>query len=387
MMNSRDVHQLKYGDKEIILIGTAHVSRESADLVQQVIEEEKPDTVCIELCQARYQSMTQKKQWQNTDLIKVIKEKKAHLLLLNLILTSYQRKIGEKLGVKPGEEFLRAIQAAETGGAVIHLSDRDIRITLSRTWSLMGFWTKTKLLAEFFASLWQVNTIKEEDIEQMKKKDVLEALLSELGKLLPEVRRILIDERDQYLASKIRNAPGSRIVAVVGAGHVPGVQRYWNEPIDIEALEKMPPKGRFSGLFRWGLSALIIGLLVLGFLVSGSVKAADMIKWWVLAKSVFAGLGAAAAFGHPMSILSAIVIAPVSPLNPMIKVGFIAGLVETLVGKPKVRDFEALIDDISSVRGFWKNKITRILLVVVLTNAGSALGTFVALSVILKILA
>ena len=387
MINSQDVHQLKYGDKEIILVGTAHVSRESADLVQEVIEEEKPDTVCIELCQARYQSITQKKQCQNTDLIKVIKEKKAHLLLLNLILTSYQRRIGEKLGVKPGEEFLRAIHAAETGGALIELSDRDIRITLSRTWKLIGFWTKMKLLVELFASLWQENTIKEEDIEQMKKKDVLEALLSELGKVLPELRRILIDERDQYLASKIRNAPGKRIVAVVGAGHVPGVQRYWHESIDMEALEKMPPKGRFSGVFKWGFPALLAGLLAFGFFVSGTVKAADMIKWWVVAKSVFAGLGAAAAFGHPASILSAIVVAPVSPLNPMIKVGFVAGLVETLVGKPKVKDFEALIDDISSVRGFWKNKISRILLVVVLTNAGSALGTFVALSFIVKILA
>src|SRR4030042_4100682 len=138
MMNSRDVHQLKYGDKEIILVGTAHVSRESADLVQQVIEEEKPDTVCIELCQARYQYMTQKKQWQDTDLIKVIKEKKAHLLLLNLILTSYQRKIGEKLGVKPGEEFLRAINAAGARGSLIHLSDRDIRLISSRTGSPLG---------------------------------------------------------------------------------------------------------------------------------------------------------------------------------------------------------------------------------------------------------
>jgi pheromone shutdown-related protein TraB len=365
MIKSDDVHQLKYGEKEITLVGTAHVSRESADLVQQVIEEQRPDTVCVELCQARYQSITQKKQWQNTDLIKVIKEKKAHLLLLNLILTSYQRKIGEKLGVKPGEEFLRAIHAAEIEGALIHLSDRDIRITLSRTWTLMGFWTKMRLLAE---------------------KDVLEALLSELGKVLPELRSVLIDERDQYLASKIRNAPGKRIVAVLGAGHVPGVQRYWHEAIDIEALEKMPPKGRFSGAFKWAFSAFVVGLLVFGFFSSGSVEASDMIKWWVVAKSAFAGLGAAVALGHPASILSAIVVAPISPLNPVVKVGFIAGLVETLVGKPKVRDFEALVNDISTVRGFWKNKISRILLVVVLTNAGSALGTFVALSLLVKVL-
>jgi pheromone shutdown-related protein TraB len=387
MTENHDIHRLAYEDKEIILIGTAHVSKESADLVARVIEQEKPETVCIELCQARYQSITQKQRWQNTDLVKVIKEKKTSLLLLNLMLASYQRRIGRKLGVKPGEEFLRAIQAAEAVGATIYLADRDIRITLSRTWRLMALWAKIKLLYQFLASVWQADSIKQEDIEEMKRRDVLEALLSELGKSLPELRRVLIDERDQYLAFRIRNAPGKRIVAVVGAGHVPGIQTAWERPIDMASLETMPPKGRFFALFKWIFPVLIVGLIVVGFLTSGSVAAAHMIRWWVVVKASLAGLGAALAFAHPLTILSAVVAAPITPFNPVIKVGFVAGLVEAVLGKPKVKDFENLLDDISSLKGFWRNKITRILLVVALTNMGSAVGTFVALSLMVKVLA
>ncbi|GAI12104.1 unnamed protein product, partial [marine sediment metagenome] len=190
MINSGNTHRLTFEDKEITLIGTAHVSRESADLVRQVIEEEKPDTVCVELCQSRYQSIRQKTRWQNTDLLKVIKEKKAFLLLSNLMLAYFQKKIGEKLGIKPGEEIMQAIQAAEAVGAPIHLADRDIRTTLARTWRLMGLWTKIKLLAQFISSVGEVGAIKEEDIERMKRKDVLETLLSEMGESFPEIRRI-----------------------------------------------------------------------------------------------------------------------------------------------------------------------------------------------------
>jgi pheromone shutdown-related protein TraB len=386
MTDDHDIHRLAYEDKEITLIGTAHVSKESADLVALVIEQEKPETVCVELCQARYQSITQKKQWQNTDLIKVIKERKASLLLLNFMLASFQRRIGRKLGIKPGEEFLRAIQAAEAVGAAVHLADRDIRITLSRAWRLMGLRTKMKLLYQFLASVWEVDSIKQEDIEELKKRDVLESLLSELGKSLPEVRRVLIDERDQYLAHKIRNAPGKKIVAVVGAGHVPGIQSAWERPVDMASLEAMPPRGRFFRVFKWVFPALLIGLIVVGFFTAGTVAAVHMIRWWVVVKASLAGLGAALAFAHPLTILTAVIAAPITPFNPVIKVGFIAGLVEAVLGKPKVKDFENLLDDISSFRGFWRNKITRILLVVALTNMGSAVGTFLALSLMVNVL-
>jgi len=387
MINNSNTHRLSFEDKEITLIGTAHVSRESADLVEQVIEDEKPDTVCIELCQSRYQSITQKRRWQNTDLLKVIREKKAFLLLSNLMLAYFQKKIGEKLGINPGEEIMRAIQAAKAAGATIHLADRDIRTTLARTWRLMGLWTKMKLLTQFVVSAGELDTIKQEDIEEMKNKDVLEMLLSEIGESFPGIRRILIDERDQYLAHKIRTAPGKKIIAVVGAGHVPGIQRYWDKPADTDMLDQMPPKGKLSGVLKWGIPALVIGLVILGFFTAGTSTGIHMIKWWVLVNAILAGLGAAIALAHPLTVLSAIIAAPVTSLNPMVAAGWVSGLVEALLAKPKVKDFENLPKDISSLKGFWRNKITRILLVVVFTNIGSSLGTFVAIPLMVRVFA
>ena len=385
MIHNDNTHHLNFEEKKITLIGTAHVSIESADLVQKVIEDEKPDMVCVELCESRYQSIMQKSQWQNTNLLKVIKEKKAFLLLSNLMLAYFQKKIGQKLGIRPGEEIVRAIQVAKSVGARIHLADRDIRTTLSRLWRCMGLWAKIKLLFQLVTSVGEMDSIKEADIEEMKKKDVLEMFLSEIGKSFPEIRRILIDERDQYLAHMIRTAPGKKIVAVVGAGHIPGIQSYWERHIDLDALNQIPPKGKVFGFLKWGIPGFIVCLIVLGFFYAGSSTGTSMIKWWVLANAILAGLGAAIALGHPLTILSAIVASPLTSLNPMIAAGWVAGLVEVFLGKPKVKDFERLSEDISSLRGFWKNKITRILLVVAFTNIGSSVGTFVAIPLMMKV--
>lgn len=387
MTEDPNIHRLGFEDKEIVLIGTAHVSRESAKQVEEVIEAERPDTVCVELCRSRYDSLTQKTRWQETDLLKAIKEKKAFLLLSNLMLTSFQRRLGKKLGIQPGEEILRAIKTAEATGASIHLADRDIRTTLSRTWRLMKTWTKAKLFFQVIGSLWEMEDITAEQIEEMKNKDVLESLLSEIGATLPEVRKILIDERDQYLAFKIRTAPGKRIVAAVGAGHVPGIHKYWFAPVDIESLEQLPPKGRIFGVLKWVIPAGIIGLLLAGFLGSGAGAAANMVTWWVLANAVLAALGAAVALAHPVTILIAGAAAPLTSLNPMVAAGWVAGLAEAFFSKPKVRDFEDLLEDVTSVKGFWRNKITRILMVVVFTNLGSSAGTFVAIPLMVKVLA
>jgi pheromone shutdown-related protein TraB len=384
-MAKENIHRLTFEDKEIHLVGTAHVSRESVSLVNAVIDEHRPDTVCVELCESRYDSLTQKKTWQEANLFRVIREKKAFLLLSNLILVYFQKKIGHRLGIKPGEEMMRAIQAAEEVGANIHLADREIRTTLARTWRLMGLWSKIKLLAQIITSAGEVESITEEQIEEMKKRDALETLLSEIGEELPAVKNILIDERDQYLTHKIRTAPGKKIVAVVGAGHVPGIQHYWSLPIDIEPLKQIPPRSKLVSIFKWIIPLLILALFILGFFTAGTSTATHMLKWWILANSILAGLGAALAFAHPLTIFSAVVSAPLTSLNPMIAAGWVSGLVEAFVGKPKVRDFERLPEDISSLKGFWKNKISRILLVVVFTNIGSALGTFVAIPLMVRV--
>ena len=386
MANNPNLTHLKFKEKEIILVGTAHVSKESARLVQSVIEEEKPDTVCVELCQSRFQAIQQKDRWQDTDIVKVIKEKKSFLLLSNLLLASFQKRIAKQFDVKPGEEMIAAINSAESTGAQIHLADREIRTTLSRTWRVMGFWSKIKLIFQLTLSLGQLDEIKEEDIEKMKQQDVLETLLAEVGKSLPALKSILIDERDQYLAEKIRTAPGNKIVAVVGAGHVPGIQKYWDSDIDIGALEQLPPKGKSVGILKWLIPMAIVGLFIAGFFYGGKEAGTDMIAWWILANGILAGVGAIIALAHPATIISSILAAPLTSLNPMIAAGWVSGLVEAFSRKPKVKDLEQLPEDILSVRGFWKNNVTRILLVVVFTNLGSSLGTFIAFPVIVKVL-
>lgn len=377
---------LEFDGKKFFLVGTAHVSEESARLVADVIDREKPDTVCVELCASRYQAIRQKDQWQNMDIIKVIREKKSFLLLSNLLLASLQKKIAKKLNTRPGQEMIQAIESAEAVGAAVHLADRDIRITLARTWRLMRFRDKIKLLTELIFSIGQVEEISAADVEKMKQQDVLETILADVGKSLPIVKSILIDERDRYLAYKIRQAPGQKIVAVVGAGHVPGIKRCWDTEIDIAPLEKLPPKSRLFGFLKWAVPLGIVALIITGFFIGGSKTGKDMVVWWLLANGILAGVGALAALAHPLTIVSSILAAPLTSLNPMVAAGWVSGLVEAFSRRPRVIDFENLQEDIHSLRGFWKNKVTRVLLVVVFTNLGSSIGTFVAIPLMVKAL-
>ena len=385
-LNSEMLHRLEYEGKQITLIGTAHVSKDSVELVKRVIAEVKPDTVCVELCESRANAIRQKDRWQEMDIIKVIKEKKAFLLLSNLMLASFQKRIADRLEVAPGEEMIRAMESAQAVDAAVHLADRDIRTTLSRTWRSMGLWGKIKLIFQLLLSMGEVDEISEADVEKMKQQDMLASILDEVGKSMPQVRTSLIDERDQYLTEKIRTAPGESIVAVVGAGHVPGMKRYWDQPVDIPSLESLPPKSPLSGFLKWFLPFCICTLFIFGFFRGGTGTGTDMLAWWVLANGILAGCGALIALGHPLTVLSSVLAAPLTSLNPMIAAGWVSGLVEAFSRKPKVRDFEHLPNDILSVRGFWRNKVTRILLVVVFTNLGSAVGTFVAIPMMMKYL-
>ena len=380
------IHHLQFKGKTVLLVGTAHVSEESARLVSEVIAEEAPDTVCIELCASRYQAIRQKDQWQNMDIVKVIREKKSFLLLTNLLLASFQKRIARNLNINPGQEMIQAIESAEAVGAEIRMVDRDIRTTLARTWRTMRLRDKFKLIIQLVFSFGQMDEISREDVEKMKQEDVLETLLADVGRSLPVVRQILIDERDRYLAHKIKSSPGERIVAVVGAGHVPGIKRYWNEEIEIAPLEQLPPPRRWIKLIKWGIPAGILGLLIAGFFFGGKQAATHMIAWWLLANGILAGLGAVAALAHPLTIVSSVLAAPLTSLNPMIAAGWVSGMVEAFSRKPRVVDFENLQDDIYSLKGFWRNKVTRILLVVVFTNLGSSLGTFVAIPLMVKML-
>lgn len=389
MLNIQEnTDRLFINDKEIILVGTAHVSKESAELVKEVILSEKPDTVCLELCATRLASLRDREKWRNMNIVKVVREKKTLLLLMNLMLASFQKKIAEKFDVLPGQEMINALEAGEEAGAAIIPVDREIQITLSRVWRSMGIWEKIKLMFQLVFSLGSSDDITEEDIEQMKKEDILKVLLADVKKSHPVVEKILIDERDQYLTESLRQVDGKKIVAVVGAGHVPGIKKYMSEEkkIDLDELNTIPKGGIFGKVVKWLIPGLIIALFAAGFFIKGKSAGADMIWFWILANGIFAGLGAIAALAHPLTIITAALAAPLTSLNPMIAAGWVSGLAEAFARKPKVKDLEAIPTDILSIKGFWKNNVTRILLVVVFTNLGSTIGTMAAIPFMLRVM-
>lgn len=386
-MNHQNVHRLTLPDKDVILVGTAHVSHESADLVEKVILEEKPDVVCVELCKARLDAMKQKNKWHETDIVKVIRDNQASLLLSQLLMSSFQRKIAQKINITPGEEMLRAMDKAEEIKAEIVLADREIRVTLLRTWRRMRLWSKIRFLSEMVMSLFISEDITEEDIEKLKQQDALDMALETIGRKMPEVKTTLIDERDQFLMHSIRSAPGKKVVAVVGAGHVPGIMKNMEKEIDVEEISQIPPPGIGSKVFGWGFSALIIGLFIFGFFYSGGRTGLDMIFSWSVITAVCASIGAILLLAHPLTIIAAALSAPVATLHPLIATGWVAGLAEATFRKPQVKDFLALASDITTIRGFFRNKITRILLLIAVVNLTTSVGTFVAIPVMMTMLA
>ncbi|MDA3917300.1 MAG: TraB/GumN family protein [Deltaproteobacteria bacterium] len=382
------INKISCNGKEILLIGTAHVSKQSAELVQETIHEQKPDTVCVELCQTRLASLKDADRWRNMDIVKVIKEKKALLLFINLLLASFQKKMADKFGIKPGQEMINAIKAADECEALIVPADREIQITLSRVWRGMGLWEKLKLMFALVFSFGASDDISEEDIENMKQEDILQTLLSDVKKSHPIIEKSLINERDQFLAEKIRSAPGDKIVAVVGAAHTPGIKKYLanNEAIDLDELNRVPVAGKTGKILKWAIPIAILLLFVAGFLMEGKNAGTDMIWIWIAANGIFAGIGAILALAHPITIISSILAAPLTSLNPMIAAGWVSGLVEAFARKPKVKDLEAIPEDIVSIKGFWRNNVTRILLVVIFTNLGSSIGTMIAVPLMLKLI-
>jgi pheromone shutdown-related protein TraB len=386
MEENKNIHRLTLDGREIILIGTAHVSKESANLVEKTISDEKPDVVCVELCQSRYDAITQKDNWYNTDIVKVIRNKRSALLLFQLLLASFQKKIAQKFHINPGEEMLRALMKAEEVGAKVILADREIRVTLLRTWRMMKFWNKVKMVSELLISFFNNEEITEEDIEKLKQQDVLEIVMQTIGEKQPELKTTLIDERDQFLAHTIGHVQTNKIIAVVGAGHVSGIIKNLDKDIDVDAINQIPSKGLLGKSLGWGFSLAIIGSFAAGFYYSGSQASLNMIKWWVLITAAFSGLGALIMLAHPITIVASAIAAPVTTLHPLIAAGWVAGLAEATFRKPQVKDFLNLQEDITNIKGFFRNKVTRILLLIAFVNLTTSIGTFVAIPVIMRYL-
>ncbi len=375
-MTSENVHRIDYNGREIVLIGTAHVSQKSVGEVKEVIAAENPDTVCVELCEARYQSLIDTETWKNTDIVKIIKEGKALLLLAKLALSSYQKKLARKFGVKPGEEMMQGINSAKEIGAELCLADRDIQITMLRLWRNLSFWSKIKLFFNFMLGMFIDEELTEEDMEKMKSQDMLSAALEELSKAFPQLKSVVIDERDIYLAQKIKEAPGEKVVAVLGAGHIPGIKKELDNNHDLSELNRVPPPSRATKIIGWAIPIFIVTIIASTFSVDRATGIDQMISW-ILWNGSLGVLGAILAFAHPLAILTAFVVAPISSLSPLLAAGWFAGLTEALVRKPSVNDFENLAEDMHTLKGFWHNKVTHILLVVVFANLGSTIGTII----------
>jgi pheromone shutdown-related protein TraB len=373
-MSQGNVTRIHLDDKEYILIGTAHISKLSAEEVKEVIEFERPDSVCIELDEQRYKSIMDGAKWKEMDIFTVIKEKKATFLLMNLVISSFQKRMAKQFGIKPGQEMIQGIESAEEVGAKLVLADRNIQITFARIWGGIGLWGKAKLATQIIGSIFNTENITEEELENLKSQDTLNAMLNEFTVMFPKLKVPLIDERDQYLAQKIKDAPGSKVVAVLGAAHVPGIIKEIKKDHDLNTLTKLPPKSKVPKMIGWAIPFIILGLI--GYTLFSNPSAGLMqIMSWILWNGSFAALGAAIAFGHPLAILTAFIVAPLSSLNPLMAAGWFSGIVQAYFKRPNVGDFENLSEDVYNLKGFWNNKVTRILLIVVLTNLGSTLGT------------
>jgi pheromone shutdown protein TraB len=426
--------------------------------------------VCVELDEGRYASITEHGSWAKLDISKVLKEGKGFLLIANITLSSFQRRLGGDLGVKPGEEMLAAINTAKEMGIPFSLCDREVQLTLRRAWASCGLLSKCKLLATLLSSAFFTEKLSAEEIEKLKNSSELDSMMQELSKYLPAIKKTLIDERDQYLAAKIWAASekaaaasnGSHTIAVVGAGHLPGIQAWLeklaaytqaqgyraeanqatstqaqsnptiidraeniqaqgyraetkqaqsnptiidraetdqapnNQAAGIQAtidraetdqapcitnlseIEAIPPKSFFSKALKWVFPAIILSLFAFGFIRNGAGQSLEMLRYWVLWNGSFAALGCILALGHPLAILVSFLSAPLTTGNPFMASGILSGLVQAAIRKPRVSDAENITADVTSLKGIYRNRITRVLLVFFLTNLGSTLGTLPA---------
>ncbi len=374
-----NVDRIELDGQTIYLVGTAHVSQSSIELAENTIREINPDSVAIELCASRLNSLKNPDRWKNMDILSVIKDGKSYVLMAQLMLSGFQKKLGDKLKVKPGAEMMKALEVAEEMDREIILADREIRITLKRTWNGLGIWGTTKLVTGMIFGLFGNHEIDEEEIERMKQVDALEELMSEFSKSFPGVRSSLIDERDQYLAAKIRSGSGSTTVAVVGAGHVPGIKNWIDKDIDLANLEIIPERQPVSRLISWGIPSAVIALIVYTTIAAGLTQGIKMAEAWFWVNATFGALGSLLAGAHVLTIITAFLVSPFTSLNPLIAGGWVAGLVEALIRKPRVSDLETIAEDVGTLKGFWTNRVSKILLVIALTNLFGSIGTFIGI--------
>ena len=382
MSNTQKV--LTLDGRTITLIGTAHISQDSINEVTEAIKTQKPDCVAIELDQKRCDSIKNPDSWRQLDIIKVLKRGEGFLLLANLVLASFQKRMGQNVGVRPGDEMVAAMKVAEELNIPTTMVDRPIQTTLRRAWAKNSLWGKCKLLSAMISSAFTSEKISSEEIEELKNNSEMDSMMKELSDYMPTVKEVLIDERDKYLASHIWESEGSNIIAVLGAGHLPGVQAYLEkiaagqESTDTTEIANIPNKTLGAKIKGWIIPAIIVILIGMGFYFGGKNKGTELVLSWVLWNGALSAIGSIIAAAHPLTILVSFIGAPITSLCPFVGVGFLTGITQAFICKPKVKDIEDLSTDAGSLKGFYKNRVLKVLLVFILSSLGSSIGTFVS---------
>lgn len=387
---SDTIHKLILPDQEIILVGTAHVSQTSVEEVSSLIESENPDRICIELDEGRMKSKTEKSSWENMDIRKVIKDGRGFFLLANTALSSFQRRMGEQTGTKPGDEILGAASIAKEKGIPLSLCDRDIQTTFKRAWAKSSLWNKCKLIATLLSAAFSKEEITAQELEDLKKQDTLQSMMNEMAKELPTIKEVLIDERDQYLGRSIFETEGKKKLAVIGAGHTNGVistieklSRGENTP-SLESLSFIPKGAPVGKIVSWLIPLLIVAILVYGFVSSGWDQGMRMFLIWIAVNCSCTFIATTASLAHPLNIIACAVTAPLFALHPALGVGMLGGILEATLRKPKVKDFESINDDAMKFSRWYKNRILHALLVFFFSSLGSAFGTLIAFPVLIS---
>ncbi|HSD57578.1 MAG TPA: TraB/GumN family protein [Methanotrichaceae archaeon] len=371
---------------EVVVVGTAHVSEKSVQEVTKAIEDMKPDIVAVELCPARYRAMTGQEEEQEIKISELLSGGKIYFVLVQWFLAYIQKRIGKEMGVRPGAEMLAAIEAAQKTGAKVALVDRDVGITIQRFWSAMGIVDKTKLIFALIPAAFGWGE-EELDIDSITQDDIVSQMISEFRKVSPSAANVLVDERDAYIAQNLVNlSKHGRVLAVVGAGHKEGIARHLAHPESIPAIEKLKEKPQkkitFAKVFGAAVTLLIlgtIGLVLINAQSSQSILLAFGI--WFLVTGGLSCLGVIIARGHPLSALTAFLVAWMTTLNPLVAAGWFAGMVEAWKLKPTVSDLKRLAqaDSFDEMR---KNRFFRVILVAALANVGAMAGTFLGIYLI-----
>ena len=382
--------QFEHDGVSITILGTAHVSRSSADTVKSLIATGRYDAVALELCENRLNGLMDPDAITKMDIMQVVRNGKGPMVMASLALGAFQKRIADQLDIEVGADMRAGAESAEAKGLPLMLIDRDIGITMKRIYRNVPWFKRVKVLSGLLASVIARRTVTTEEVERLKQGDVLEATFNQFAEHSEEIYTPLVDERDQFMASRLieeaKQSGCKTILAVVGAGHLKGIKSYMDKTSEKyiaqpeqrqQQLNTVPPAGKLLKLIPWMIVAIIMTGFAIGF-SQGSDIGWSMVQQWVVINGTLAAVGALIAFAHPMTILSAFVAAPLTSLNPAISAGVVSAAVETFFRKPSVGDFSRLRDDASSIGGWWRNRVAHTFVVFFMTGLGSVIGTYIA---------